>query len=146
MNGEFQRIWKETIVLYSSYYPYIWDWGKPRKTSVRISGVPDIYIFQRVLTMVYNIRHYWDFVLCPSSGILKNWSRLSPSNGPNKVGASHPFTWERKQIQFPKRFVLYNTGRWTKSINSVIPTHTHTHTCVYVFSVQWNGSSDLWIG
>jgi hypothetical protein len=26
---------------------------------------------------------------------------------------SHPFTWERKQIQFPKRCVLYNTGRWT---------------------------------
>jgi hypothetical protein len=42
------------------------------------------------------------------------------SNGRNGVGVSHPITWGRKQIQFPKPF-LQNTERWTKSYDSVIP-------------------------
>jgi hypothetical protein len=33
-------------------------------------------------------------------------SYLKLSNGPNKVGVSHPFIWGRKQIQFPKQCVI----------------------------------------
>jgi hypothetical protein len=43
------------------------------------------------------------------------------SKGPNWIGAFSPtFIWERKQIQFPKHRVLYNTRRWKKSRNPVI--------------------------
>jgi hypothetical protein len=66
---------------------------------------------------IYNTRESWVFGLCPSFSILNNitnqWLRLALSNGPNGVGVSHPFTWRRKQIQFPKRCPLYSTRRWT---------------------------------
>jgi hypothetical protein len=44
--------------------------------------------------MLYDIQDYWVFVLCPSSGILKN---------------RKPTTF-RKQIHFPKRRVLLFFG------------------------------------
>jgi hypothetical protein len=44
------------------------------------------------------------------------------SKGRNKVHSPRHFTWGRKQIWFPKRRVLYNTGPWTKSRNVVILT------------------------
>jgi hypothetical protein len=53
------------------------------------------------------------------------WLRLALSKGPNWVGVffTHhpPFTWGQKQIQFPKRRVPSNTGRWIKSRNPEIP-------------------------
>jgi hypothetical protein len=51
------------------------------------------------------------------------WLRLALSKGPNWVGVFFPpfFTWGRKQIQFPKRRVSSNTGRWIKSRNPEIP-------------------------
>jgi hypothetical protein len=76
--------------------------------------------FSMVLTMVYNIRDYWSFFLCLSSGVVNNmtfrklyllsssdegaedravqWLRLGVSNGHNKAGVSHPDTWGRKQV------------------------------------------------
>jgi hypothetical protein len=36
---------------------------------------------------------------------IRKWLRVALSNGPNRVGISHPFTWGRKQIQFPTRCV-----------------------------------------
>jgi hypothetical protein len=33
--------------------------------------------------------------------------RLAISKGPSWVGVFSPFTWGRKQIQFPRRRVLY---------------------------------------
>jgi hypothetical protein len=65
--------------------------------------------------------------LFPSSGIPKkhdvsetgsllHWLRLALSKGPNWVGVFSPtFIWGRKQIEFPKRRVFWNTGRWKKS-------------------------------
>jgi hypothetical protein len=51
---------------------------------------------------------YWVFGFCSSSSILKytQWLRLAVSNGPSRVGVSHPLTRGRKQIQFPKRVIL----------------------------------------
>jgi hypothetical protein len=54
--------------------------------------------------------NHWASGLFPSSGILitNKTQRFALSKGPNRVGASPPFTWGRKQIQFPKRcFLLY---------------------------------------
>jgi hypothetical protein len=36
------------------------------------------------------------------------WLRLALSKGPNWVVVFSPFTWGRKQIQFPKRRVFYS--------------------------------------
>jgi hypothetical protein len=47
------------------------------------------------------------------------WLRLVLSNGPKRVGVTHPITWGWKLMQFPKRCVLQNIGRWVKSTNSV---------------------------
>jgi hypothetical protein len=102
--------------------------------------------FESVLAVAYSTRDYWHFGNCPSSGILKHnvsetasvsflswgdarkvlwslvqWLRLAFSNGTKRVGVLHPLTWEWKQIQFPKRSVYYNTGRWAKSKNPAIP-------------------------
>jgi hypothetical protein len=46
--------------------------------------------------------------LVPLCGIIKKRARLrlDLSNGPNRIGASHPFTRGRKQIRFPERCVL----------------------------------------
>jgi predicted RNA-binding Zn-ribbon protein involved in translation (DUF1610 family) len=69
--------------------------------------------------MVYIVQNSQNFSgLFPSSCIPKNTTclRLALSKGPNWVGVSSPtFTWGRKQIQFPKRRVFWNTGRWKKS-------------------------------
>jgi hypothetical protein len=52
----------------------------------------------------------------PSSCDWDQWLRLALSKGPNWVGVVSPtFTRARKQIQFPKRRVFWNTGRWKKS-------------------------------
>jgi hypothetical protein len=50
------------------------------------------------------------------------WLRLALSNGPNRVGVSHPHIWIRKQIQFPWRCVLWTRGRRTKYKPPGIPT------------------------
>jgi hypothetical protein len=43
------------------------------------------------------------------------WFRFALSKWPNWVGVFSPtFTWGRKQIQFPKRHVFWNTRRWKK--------------------------------
>jgi hypothetical protein len=52
--------------------------------------------------MVNNTRNFWVSGLYPSSGVWRNTFR--------------------KQIQFPKRCVPSNTGRWIKSINPEIVT------------------------
>jgi hypothetical protein len=97
--------------------------------------------------MCYNVWCHsglWIFGLCASSGILRNtifqkldlflssserednpysvmvrWLRLGLSNGHNRVGASTPFTWGRKQIQIPKCCVLWHTEQSTNSENAV---------------------------
>jgi hypothetical protein len=58
-------------------------------------------------------RRYTD-IRCPVIAVSSFWLI-------HNVGASHPLTWRRKQIQFPKRCVLYNNGRRTKPQNPVIP-------------------------
>jgi hypothetical protein len=50
------------------------------------------------------------------TGFWITWLRLALSKGPNWVGVFSPtFTWGRKQIQFPKHRIFWNTGRWKKS-------------------------------
>jgi hypothetical protein len=46
---------------------------------------------------------------------------LALSKGPNRAGVSLPL-YEDGNVQFPKRcfVVVWNSGRWTKSRNSVI--------------------------
>jgi hypothetical protein len=58
---------------------------------------------------VYVVQNSQNFSgLFPSSCI-----RLALSKRPNWVGVFSPtYTWGRKQIQFPKRRVFWNTGRW----------------------------------
>jgi hypothetical protein len=101
--------------------------------------------------MVYNTQNRWVIRFCPSSAILETrkysvsktesvsifrwggrkhllssfygqWLRLTLSKGSNWVEVSLPFTWGRKRIQFPKRFLssLENIGRWTKSEKPVL--------------------------
>jgi hypothetical protein len=54
--------------------------------------------------------------------VTMEWLRLALSKGPNWVGVFFPpFTLGRKQIQFPKRRVPSNIGRWIKSRNPEIP-------------------------
>jgi hypothetical protein len=60
-----------------------------------------------------------------TNGFYYYWGlRLALSNGTNIIGVSHPLTWGRKQIQFPKRCGLWNMegmGKVQKpSISSVI--------------------------
>jgi hypothetical protein len=38
-------------------------------------------------------------------------------NGPNRIGVSQSLTCRQKQIQFPERCILWNTGSRTKSKN-----------------------------
>jgi hypothetical protein len=38
--------------------------------------------------------------------VTAQWLSLALSNGTSWVGVFQPLTWERKQIQFPKRCVL----------------------------------------
>jgi hypothetical protein len=52
---------------------------------------------------------------------LSLWLMSALSKGSSRVGVSQPLTRGRKQIQFPKCFILCNTGWWTKPRNSVIP-------------------------
>jgi hypothetical protein len=72
--------------------------------------------FYMILTMVYSTKNYWVFGIFTSSGVLG-------SKGPNWVGVFFPlpFTWGRKQIQFPKPCVSTprNIGRWGKSKNPI---------------------------
>jgi hypothetical protein len=101
--------------------------------------------FEKVLMMVYSKQNYWGFGLLLSSGVLgsrnttfreldlfpfsgegeKTPIQLGPIEranlnhwkGSKWVGVfSAPFTWGRKQIQFPKRRVSIpkNTRRWKK--------------------------------
>jgi hypothetical protein len=59
---------------------------------------------------------------CVNLTAVVQWLRLALSKGPNWVGVFFPpFTWARKQIQFPKRRVPSNTGRWIKTRNPEIP-------------------------
>jgi hypothetical protein len=55
--------------------------------------------------------------LFPSSGEGGEEDAYSAlSKGPGWVGFLFPtYIWGRKQIQFPKRRVFWNTGRWKKS-------------------------------
>jgi hypothetical protein len=72
--------------------------------------------------------------LFPSSGeggedtySVVQWLRLALSKGPNWVGVFSPFTWGRKQIQFPKRCVFYSLENRTMgkmSKNPVILCYT----------------------
>jgi hypothetical protein len=92
-----------------------------------------------VLTMVYNteLLGFWTYSivwylenttfrkldLFPSSdeGAGEDTYSVGPLRKNNWVGVFSPtFTWGRKQIQFPKRRVLYNTRRWKKPQNPVI--------------------------
>jgi hypothetical protein len=59
-----------------------------------------------------------------------------------------PLTWGRKQIQFPKRRVLSNTGRWIKSRNPEIPCvihhrHNPSETTMFVMYLWRWGVSKL---
>jgi hypothetical protein len=49
------------------------------------------------------------------------WMWLILSKEPTRVGVTHPFFWEQKRNQFPKRRVLRNSRQWPKSKNWVIP-------------------------
>jgi hypothetical protein len=55
--------------------------------------------------------------LFPSSGIPKNttFRKLDLFSSSGEGGEEDPFTRGRKQIQFSKRCVFWNTGRWEKS-------------------------------
>jgi hypothetical protein len=65
-------------------------------------------IIWRVLTMIHNIQNYWVSGLCPSSGILNTKNHNVSGTGSVSVIRCFPlFTWERKLIQFPKRWVFF---------------------------------------
>jgi hypothetical protein len=92
-------------------------------------------------------QNYWFFGLFPSSGVLGSRNTtfqkldLFPSSGEGRGEDTYsvwplrkscllpPFTWGRKQIQFPKRHVSTpkNTWRWKKSKNPVILCDIHHH-------------------
>jgi hypothetical protein len=112
--------------------------------------------------MPYDNFYYWISGLCQSFGILKRtrrlknwcfgrrvkrrgqvqWLSLALCKGlpRNWIGVPHLFTWGRKQIQVPKRFILFripDDGQVKKSNNRNIsfihslPTHLTTHPSVY---------------
>jgi hypothetical protein len=56
--------------------------------------------------------------------VVQLWT-VALSNGPNRACVFRALTWGRKQIQFPKRCVLQNTERWTKSKNPAISSVIH---------------------
>lgn len=67
--------------------------------------------------MIYNAQDYWVVVLRPSPSILKNTekykNRSCNCNAPNRIGVSHPFTWQQKEIQLLK-CVLYCSLEYRK--------------------------------
>jgi hypothetical protein len=102
-------------------------------------------IHHEYLKTVTWIQSYWNFGLFPSSGVFGSRNKtfrkldLFPSSGEGegtcsvgalrKIEINSPFTWGRKQIQFPKRCVstLLYTQRWRNSKNPVTLCAIHHH-------------------
>jgi hypothetical protein len=109
---------------------------KPKALFLELISARKRYVDSKVFwRWCTTLRDYWIFFfgLCPSYGILKvQCLKLALPNGPNRIGISHPLTWGLKQIQFPKRCVLWNTGRWIKSKNPVIPKRYVDHSLLQI--------------
>jgi hypothetical protein len=114
-----------------------WIWLKGLRNVRPVSQPSFEPIYSRIVLIINTVSRMW--------WILRKWLRLALSKAPNRVVVFPPRIWGRKQIQLPKRRVLFYfefpiDGRSSRNpailINAIVQLFCHSTLCTLSY---WQG-------